>query len=430
MSRRALAAAGAIGLAAVAWSTKASQPGTAGQHQVAVAPVAARESGETPRVPRRRLERVRPVVLLGGTLLDGTGAEPLRDAVVVVEGGLIQFAGSRDQIVIPPRAVVLDVTGSTILPGFINAHVHCRYQVDRLRAWAQAGVTTVRDLGGPRTYDLVARQNGDPQLARVVAAGPFITVPGGYPIVPWGSTNAVTVRTPDEARSAVAQLAGEGAGVIKIALECGQDFGRVIPSLDAAEAAAVVSEAHARGLGVSVHLTVSVDVPRAVAAGVDDIAHMPVTTLSLEMASQVAAHGIVWVPTLELWHWVGYGHKPAAISNLARFLAAGGEVAMGTDFGGYDAEFELGMPMIEIDAMRQAGMSPAAIIQAATRNGARVCGLGDRLGTVEAGKTADLLVVRGDPLADLEALTDVRLVMHSGVVIRDEGPPAATAGRT
>lgn len=397
---------------------------------MAATPATAWASGEASRVPRRKLERVRAVVLLGGTLLDGTGTEPLRDAVVVVEGGLIQGIGSRDQIVIPPRALVLDVTGSTILPGFINAHVHCRYLVDRLRAWAQAGVTTVRDLGGPRTYDLVARQNGDPQLARVVAAGPFITVPGGYPIVPWGSTNAVTVRTPDEARSAVAQLAGEGAGVIKIALECGQDFGRVIPSLDAAQAAAVVSEAHARGLGVSAHLTVSADVPRAVAAGVDDIAHMPVTSLSPEMAIQVATRGIVWVPTLELWHWVGYGHKPIAITNLARFLAAGGEVAMGTDFGGYDAVFELGMPMIEIDAMRQAGMSPAAIIVAATRNGARVCGLGDRLGTVEAGKIADLLVVRGDPLANLNALTDVRLVIRSGVVIRDEGPPAATAGRT
>jgi imidazolonepropionase-like amidohydrolase len=78
--------------------------------------------------------------------------------------------------------------------------------------------------------------------------------------------------------------------------------------------------------------------------------------------------------------------------------------------------------------MRQAGMSPAAIIEAATRNAARVCGLGDRLGTVEAGKVADLLVVRGDPLADLDALTDVRLVMRSGVIIRDEG--AETRGRS
>jgi len=378
---------------------------------------------QTVRVPRKHLRAIEPrvSVLTGGVLIDGTGSPPLPDAVVVVRDDRIAAAGRRDEVAVPAGATVTDVRGATIMPGVFNAHVHSGYREDQLRAWAHAGVTTVRDLGGPALFGLVGMQNKRLELARVVAAGLFITVPGGYPIVPWGAVNVVTVRSPDEARSAVDGLIDQGADIIKIALESGGDFGRAIPTLSLQEAAAVVEAAHARRIPVSVHVTTSPDVPRALDAGVDDIAHMVVDSPSVELMARVARQGVIWVPTLELWRVVGYGHEPRAIANLQRFLQAGGTVALGTDFDGYNAPFDTGMPLIEMELMQQAGMSPMQIIVAATRNGALVSNrLGD-LGTVEVGKLADLIVVQGDPLDDIRAMADVRLVMRSGAVIRNDG---------
>ena len=375
------------------------------------------------RRPRKHLRSVEPqlVVLTGGTLIDGTGAPPLPDAVVIVRGDRIVEVGRAGDIEVPLSATVIEVQGATILPGVINAHVHSVYRESSLEAWAHEGVTTVRDLCGPAQYALVHSLALNPRLARVVASGPFITVPNGYPIVPWGSTNAVPVSGPEQARVAANQLIDQGADIIKIALESGADFGGFIPTLSLQEVAAVVEAAHARGIPVSAHVTTSPDLPRALDAGVDDIAHMVVDYPSSELLARVVRQSVVWVPTLELWRVVGYGHEPRAVANLRRFVEAGGTVALGTDFDGYNAPFQLGMPIIEMELMQQAGMSPMQIIVAATRNAALVSNrLGD-LGTVEVGKIADFVVVRGDPLRDIHALADVRLVLHSGVVIRNDG---------
>ena len=132
---------------------------------------------------------------------------------------------------------------------------------------------------------------------------------------------------------------------------------------------------------------------------------------------------IPWVPTLELWNCTDL--RAMALSNLRRFSEAGGRVALGTDFAGYTCRFDLGMPMTEIELMELAGMTPMEIIVAATRNAARVCNLQRDLGTLEQGKIADVLVVAGDPLSDLHALEDPKLVIHDGVVIRNELPPPA-----
>ncbi len=378
---------------------------------------------ETERHPRRHLRAVEPqlLVLTGGVLIDGTGAPPLPDAAVVVRGDRIIEVGRAGDVEVPPSATVIDVRGATILPGVFNAHVHSSYRQSSLEAWAHAGVTTVRDLCGPAQYALVDTLALNPGLARVVAAGPFVTVPNGYPIVPWGVTNVVPVSSPDQARVAVNQLIDQGADIIKIALESGGDFGRFIPTLSLQEAAAVVEAAHARGIPVSAHVTTSPDLPRALDAGVDDIAHMVVDQPSSELLAQAVRQGVVWVPTLELWRVVGYGHEPRAVANLRRFVEAGGTVALGTDFDGYDAPFQLGMPIIEMELMLQAGMSPMQIIVSATRNAARVSNRLTDLGTVEVGKIADLVVLRGDPLQDIHAMAAVSLVLRSGVVIRNDG---------
>jgi imidazolonepropionase-like amidohydrolase len=231
--------------------------------------------------------------------------------------------------------------------------------------------------------------------------------------------SSLTVTTVEEARATTLRLIDDGADLVKIALEGGATFGQEIAVLTSDQAAAIVRAAHERGKRVSVHITAAEDIARCLDAGVDDIAHMPSDAVSAGQAKRVAAAGIYWVPTLELWHNVQPPLGQRAIANLRRFIEAGGLVALGTDYGGYDAEFDLGLPLREMEWMLEAGMTPAQVIQAATRNAAVVCGFGSELGTIEPGKIADVLVVQGDPLTDLYALSRVRWVLHNGVVIRE-----------
>lgn len=154
-------------------------------------------------------------------------------------------------------------------------------------------------------------------------------------------------------------------------------------------------------------------------AGVDEIAHMVVDELPNELVHRMIETGTRWVPTLELWQHasrkypVNYGE--VSIKNLARFVEAGGEVALGTDYGGApQMAFELGMPISEIEWMMEAGMTPMQIIVSATKNAARACNMEGQIGTLEVGKLADILLVDGDPLTDIHALTKVHLVLREG----------------
>jgi len=360
------------------------------------------------------------IVLLNGTLIDGTGALPLTDAVVVIEDGFIADIGDRDKIDIPAGSEIFDVQGFTILPGFINAHVHHGYNEDNLKAWARSGVTTVRDLGGNPRNNLFTFRDAtlkNLQCARLVAAGPLVTVPNGYPMVPWGAPSGLPVTSVDDARKKVSRLLDEGADVIKIALESGESFNRSIPVLSLEAAAAIVEVAHRQRTVVSAHVLASPDLERALSAGVDDIAHMVWDSLSENLIERVVDAGVYWVPTLELWYAVNPRLGDSALQNLRRFVQAGGQVALGTDYDGYDSEFELGMPMREIRWMQQADMTSMQIIVAATKNAAHVCNLENVIGTLEKGKSADLLVVDGNPLLDIEALSKTRMVINRGVLI-------------
>jgi imidazolonepropionase-like amidohydrolase len=387
---------------------------------------------DTPAIAPRDEEMIRPtavfevdsgqvLALVNGTLIDGTGADPLPNVAVVIQGGRILAVGPESEVGIPDRARVIDVQGATILPGFINAHVHQGFDGQKLAAWAQGGVTTVRDLGAYPADDLFDRRDAllrDNRYARLVAAGPIVTVPDGYPIVPWGA-KALTVSSPEDAASKTGQLLDAGADVIKIALDSGAIFNTDIPVLTAEEAAAIVQVAHGRGTLVSAHVTTTQDLRRALDAGVDDMAHMVTDFLPAHRIQAMLEGDVYWVPTLELYRRVGYFER-RAVANLGSFVEAGGQVALGTDYAGYNAVFDLGMPTTEIELMQEAGMTPMQIIVAATQNAAHVCNLDHELGTLEAGKIADVLIVNGDPLADIHALTQVRMVIHNGVVIRDE----------
>jgi len=344
---------------------------------------------------------------LFGTVIDGTGRPPIVDGVVLVDSERVVAVGERDDVDIPADARIYEWGEATILPGFINAHVdNTTENVELLVQWAQAGVTTVRDLGAPTTVSWWLR-NRSPLLAGVVRAGPIVTVPKGYPIVPNGF-RSIAVTNPDDAHRKVEALIRQGADLVKIALESGEG-----PTLTPEERSAVVEVAHAHGLPVSVHATRLPDLQQAVAAGVDDIAHMVQGWIPDDLLQEMVKKGIAWVPTLAA--------EGPCRDTLRRFLDAGEVVGVGNDTGYLG--FDEGMPMDELRALSRAGLTPMEILVAATRDAARILRRTATIGTLEQGKQADVLVVRGDPLQDLEVLLDPVFVLHRGVVVRGGGRP-------
>ncbi len=360
------------------------------------------------------------LAIINGMLIDGTGADPIKDAALVIQGERIVAVGPRNSISIPEGTKIIDVQSATILPGFFNAHVHGAYNEEKLAAWAKEGVTTVRDLGAhqwPPSKALLDRIEKDNRYARLVSGGIFITPPGGYPIAVFGGRGK-TISTPEEAPQAVNELRDQGAEVIKISMESGQIFEQPIPMLTTEQVKAIVTTAHQRGTRVSAHATVTKDLKRTIDEGIDDVAHMVVDPITDDLINAMIERDMYWVPTIELWKNVGQGQDVNVIDNLKRYVTAGGKVALGTDFEGYYTPFQLGMPTKEIAWMSEAGMTPMQIIVAATKNAAHVSNIEKDLGTLETGKIADVLIVKGDPLQDLQALSKVQYVIHNGEIIR------------
>jgi imidazolonepropionase-like amidohydrolase len=357
------------------------------------------------------------LALVNATLIDGTGADPLADAVLLIKGDHIVAVGPRGTINFAPETRTIDLQGATILPGFINAHVHFAYDERSLETWALAGVTTVRDEGiisNRSLADLLRlrdKTRADPKYARLVSAGYMTTAPSGY--------GQLFVSSAEDARKKVTEELDAGVDLLKISLEDGYAGKSGLPKLTDEEMAAIVTVAHQRGTRVSGHITQGAYLERMVKAGVDDVAHIPYDYIDPEVLKSMVARGIYFTPTFTVFR--NYGAPVSqCVANLRKFLELGGQVALGNDYGGGPGDFEQGIPMYEIEQMTKAGMTPMQIVVASTLNAAHVSNLEKELGTLEPGKIADLLVIYGDPLEDLQALQKVRLVIHEGVVIRDE----------
>ena len=352
---------------------------------------------------------------------DGVSNKPVEGAAIIIRGNAIVAAGKASKVKIPSGATVLDLGGATVLPGFINAHVHHGYVESNLRAWARAGVTTVRDLAnleGDWREGIAWRdaRRDNPELARFLIVGPGLKVPNGY--------GTYAVNSVEETERVVNELADRGVDAIKLTFEDGYG-GRRQPKMTKEEYRAAVRVAHERGLKVVGHVTSSDNLALLVEMGVDQAAHMPYETVPPALIKKVIAKRIPVMPTITVFD--GYGVSSGAKDNLARFhKLGGGIIALGDDFGGGAGRFDLGMPIRELLWMKGAGMSEAEVIKSATSVAADVCGVSKLVGRIKPGLRADLLAVRGDPLTDLKALTDVRLVMRDGVVIND-GTPAPEA---
>ena len=397
-------------------STRTVFPTATPERQATLSTVSATPTAHATPTPSASVTTQDTLALVNGTLVDGTGAEAIPNACIVIRGDRIVAVGPRASVSVPPGAQVLDVGGGTILPGLINAHVHFAFDEQKLEAWAQGGVTTVRDEGitssRPITELLAlrdaTRQNA--KYARLVSAGYMMTVPDGY--------GALFVTSVQDARLKVLWQLDASVDLIKVSLEDGYAGKSGLPKLSQEQLKAIVAAAHERGTRVSGHITQARYVSDLVDAGVDDIAHDAYDVIPADVLQRMVAQGIYLVPTFTVFR--NYGAPVSTcVENLRRFVELGGQVALGNDYGGGPGQFELGIPMYEIEMMSKAGMMPMQIIVASTLNAARVSHVENELGTLERGKIADVLVVRGNPLQDLHALANMQMVIHSGVIIRN-----------
>ena len=303
---------------------------------------------------------------------------------------------------------VVELPGTTLLPGFIDAHVHIALADPA--SVVSGGVTTARDLAWPpgEIWPLVERSRDELfDGPRLLAAGQMLTVAGGYPTrAGWAPADTGrVVSDPDDAGHAVAEQARAGACVIKVALN--EEVG---PTFDQDVLHAIVRAAHITGLRVTGHVTGMKDLSRALDAGVDELAHMLMSNerIPRKTIAQMVDHDMTVVPTLSCRFG---GDLDTAIGNLAEFLDAGGRVVYGTDLGNEGPE--PGIDHREIASMVHAGMSGRQIIASATVESARWLGLPDT-GVIVPGARADLIAVAGDPLSDPSTMTNVAAVWRGG----------------
>lgn len=336
------------------------------------------------------------------------GKTLLEHQSVVVQEGKITALGPKGSVSFPREATIYRDADYTLLPGFIDSHVHLGFYdpVTVLRG----GITTARDLGWPArdifplATSLAAAPTAGPYL---LPAGPMLTAPGGYPTdAGWAPDGTgLEVASPEAATAAVKSLVAQGAKHIKVA----QQADGATLSLEVLKA--IVTEAHASGLRVTSHCSSFDQLDLALNAGVDELAHGLWSGASIpdETLSRMAAAGMTMVPTLHV------ASSSERVDNVRRYLKLGGKVIYGTDMG--NAGPPPGIDVVELSLMVQAGMSNAQALNAATASAAQVHGLSTR-GRVALGMTADLVLVRGNPVASLEVLLTPVLVLREGIAAK------------
>jgi imidazolonepropionase-like amidohydrolase len=406
-----------------------------------------------------------------GTLIDGAGGAPVKNAVILVQGGRISAVGSN--VVVPSGATVIDLSAFTVLPGFIDAHVHLTGHIIGDGDWQhqelvetsaqrallgaahahqtlEAGFTTVRNVGADEFTDLSLRNAinaGWVPGPRILGAGISFGIGGGHcdgssgyqPGSPMsrGGVETGAADGVDAVREMVRYDVKHGADVIKICAT-----GGVLSPTDSVgvqqyteeEMRAVVEAARMTDRRVAAHAHGLEGIKAAVRAGVTSIEHGSI--LDAEAVRMMKERGTWLVPTLLAGVTVESlavaGRLPPAIAAKARAIAprmrqsfklaldGGVRIALGTDAG----VMRHGTNGREFGLMVRYGMTPMQAIVAATSSGATLLGLEAEIGTIAVGKHADLVAVRGDPIQNIALLERVDFVMQDGVVFKRDGQVA------
>jgi imidazolonepropionase-like amidohydrolase len=400
------------------------------------------------------------VALKAARMFDGTSNDVTNNAVVIVEGARIKAVGGA----IPSGARVIDLGDVTLLPAFIDAHTHLSFEAGDnyyrdsfegmlrhpgeqtllastyARKTLEAGFTTVRDLASSEYIDVSLRNGinaGYVSGPRMLVSVHAIGATGGhgdsdaYPPsrgIPQPGVMQGICSGADQCRSAVRHQIKYGADVIKVMMSGGVlslADSVDLPQMTREEIAAIVSEAHQWGKKVAAHCHGDAAAKVAIAAGVDSIEHG--TFLQTDTLVMMREKGTYLVPTLMAAESVKtrLDTLPQSIATKARAaidsrdalfrnaLKNGVKIAFGTD----SAVSRHGQNAHEFALMTSLGMPPAAALRT-TANSAALLGLADRLGTLAAGKLADIVAVPGNPLADITATERVSFVMKEGTVVK------------
>lgn len=427
------------------------------------------------------------LAIVGGTLIDGRGGPPLADATILVRDGRFVAVGRRDAVAVPTGAERIDAAGAWVIPGLVDAHIHlfqssglyARPDVVDLRGRRSyaaetaatraalpatrarllaSGITAALDLGGP-LWTLAARDDPGPG-PRLAATGPLLATLSP-PELASSDPPIVAIASPDAAEQLLDRLLPLRPDLIKIwFVRPPRDLE---PSL--AWVRAIVARAGGAGIRVVAHATQLRAARAMIEAGVGLLAHsVDDAVIPDDLLARMAADGVVYIPTLavtegyrrvlsrsvalfpmeersgdpaaiaswrELPANLGSGPPPAPAvhpmmaQNLRRAAAAGVTIAAGSDSGNIGTLHGPGLHR-ELELMVAAGLSPMAVLVAATRGGAVAIGLSDEIGTVEAGKRADLVILEGDPLADIRNTRRIRAVVRGGIAYSPSGLLAGT----
>lgn len=385
--------------------------------------------------------------IVGATLIDGRGGLPVSDAIIVVRGDRITAAGPRSSTPIPPGAEIVEAQGLSALPGLFDSHFHLDGDEGLPALYLTHGVTSVRDPGAwIEAYEGV--RNSKAEIPRLFLAGPHLdSPPPAYP------KDALIVRDTEETRLAVNRLIDQGASSIKVYFRLPVGLIR-----------ATTEAAHARGVPVTSHLEI-VDAGDAIRAGVDGVEHITSFGTALgplreaevyrqsiladnnarregryqywskidlnaprvgPLIDLIVRRGVFLSPTLavferrkgdrntEDFHVKGF---QTMLDFVGKAKRAGAHVVVGSHSDVPHAERGWAYQR-EMELLVEAGLTPMEAIVAATMENARFFRAADRLGSLEPGKLADLVLIDGEPHKDIKAMRRVKRVMLNGRWIR------------
>lgn len=398
------------------------------------------------------------IAIVGGTVVNLDGGKPLQDAVVLVDGERIAKIGRRAEVEIPADAEIVNASGKWLIPGMMNMHVHLGLILPgkmqaalaneseaelalRMAANAeqilQAGVTTVRLPGEHRYGDIALKKSinkGESTGPRIFTAGEAVVITGGH----GSEAGVVYADGPDELAKAVRKQISLGADWIKILISGGiaTDGGAIAEALMTPEEInAVVDAAHRFGVKVAAHSGSPAATSVAVDAGIDSIEHGYM--LDRKVLTKMARAGTWLVPTIVVSQpatqpfFEAIGSPPWYLErrnsvgklhwqSLRTAIAENVNIALGTDQLPNEPNDGTTATVREAEYYVAAGMTPLRALRAATIEPAKMLGANDEIGSLEAGKYADIVAVSADPVADISALRAINMVMKGGTIYRHD----------
>jgi imidazolonepropionase-like amidohydrolase len=414
---------------------------------------------QTPAHAAPMVKRPVTIIIRAGHLLDVKTGKMVADQAIVIENDKIVRVGGEFKAVAPGDTLI-DLSNATVVPGMIDAHTHITgdpyhhgyaglatstarealYGAQYAKVTLEAGFTTIRNVGASGYADIDLRDainSGGIEGPRIYASGPALSITGGHcddNLLPyeWHKQADGVADGVEAVQHKVREIIKYGADLIKVCatggvLSRGDDPKASQFSLE--EMKMIVSEAHRLGRKVAAHAHGGPGIIWASEAGVDSIEHG--SYIDDEGIATLKKNGTYLVPTLYLGYWLmeneatalpefarakAHAVLPEARKNLQHAFASGVKVAFGTDA----AVYPHGLNAHEFNVYVTLGMTPMDAMRTSWVNAAELMGLGDKIGSIEAGKWADIIAVDGDPTKDVRALESVKFVMKGGVVYKNQ----------